>query len=85
MTEQAISEFDLHLFGEGNHNRIYDKLGAHPYSRGTAAGTRFAVWAPNAERVSVVGSFNGWDGNAHVMRPRGSSGIWELAVADIGD
>ena len=84
MTEQAISEFDLHLFGEGNHNRIYDKLGAHPYSRGTAAGTRFAVWAPNAERVSVVGSFNGWDGNAHVMRPRGSSGIWELAVADIG-
>jgi 1,4-alpha-glucan branching enzyme len=85
LTEQAISEFDLHLFGEGNHNRIYDKLGAHPYSRGTAAGTRFAVWAPNAERVSVVGSFNGWDGNAHVMRPRGSSGIWELAVADIGD
>jgi 1,4-alpha-glucan branching enzyme len=68
LTEAAISDFDLHLFGEGNHQRIYDKLGAHPHSSGAARGTRFAVWAPNAERVSVVGAFNQWDGNAHVMR-----------------
>jgi 1,4-alpha-glucan branching enzyme len=85
LTEQSISDFDLHLFGEGNHQRIYEKLGAHPYTRGAASGTRFAVWAPNAERVSVVGSFNQWDGNAHVMRLRGRSGIWELSVADIGE
>ncbi len=84
MTELAISDFDLHLFGEGNHQRIYDKLGAHPYSSGAASGTRFAVWAPNAERVSVVGSFNRWDGNADVMRPRGSSGVWELSVPAVG-
>ncbi len=84
MTEQSISDFDLHLFGEGNHQRIYDKLGAHPYSSDAAAGTRFAVWAPNAERVSVVGSFNRWDGDAHVMRPRGNSGVWELSVPAVG-
>ena len=88
MTGQAISDFDLHLFGEGNHQRIYDRLGAHPCASGaasgTASGTRFAVWAPNADRVSVVGSFNQWDGNAHVMRPRGSSGVWELFVPAVG-
>jgi 1,4-alpha-glucan branching enzyme len=85
LTEAAISDFDLHLFGEGNHQRIYDKLGAHPHSNGAARGTRFAVWAPNAERVSVVGAFNQWDGNAHVMQSRGSSGIWELFVSGIGE
>ena len=85
MTEPAISEFDLHLFGEGNHQRIFDKLGAHPYASGAASGTRFAVWAPNAERVSVVGAFNQWDGNAHVMRARGTSGVWELSVPAIGE
>jgi 1,4-alpha-glucan branching enzyme len=85
LTEQAISDFDLHLFGEGNHQRIYERLGSHPYSRDAATGTRFAVWAPNAERVSVVGSFNQWNGDAHIMRPRGRSGIWELSVADIGE
>ena len=69
LTDQAITDFDLHLIGEGNHERIYEKLGAHPEARGT----RFAVWAPNAERVSVVGPFNQWDGEAHVMRPRGAS------------
>ncbi len=78
MTDQEISDFDLYLFGEGNHQRIYDKLGAHAVSSG-AAGTRFAVWAPNAERVSVVGPFNQWNGNAHVMQPRGRSGVWELS------
>jgi 1,4-alpha-glucan branching enzyme len=83
LTDHAISDFDLYLFGEGNHQRIYDKLGAHAVANG-AAGTRFAVWAPNAERVSVVGPFNHWDGNAHVMQSRGRSGVWELSVEGIG-
>jgi 1,4-alpha-glucan branching enzyme len=80
LTDQAITDFDLHLFGEGNHERIYEKLGAHPESWGA----RFAVWAPNADRVSVVGPFNHWDGRAHIMQPRGASGIWELGVPGIG-
>src|SRR5450631_506818 len=84
MTDQAITDFDLYLFGEGKHERIYDKLGAHPDPQGAAAGTRFAVWAPNAERVSVVGSFNRWDGSAHVMHSRASSGVWELVIPGIG-
>ena len=83
MTAAAITDFDLHLFGEGNHQRIYDKLGAHP-QRGGRTATRFAVWAPNAERVSVVGDFNRWDGDVHIMQTRGSSGVWELSVAEIG-
>src|SRR5271156_1766862 len=84
MTDTGFSDFDLYLFGEGRHERIYDKLGAHPYAGDGAAGTRFAVWAPNAERVSVVGAFNHWNGDAHVMHPRASSGIWELAIPAIG-
>jgi 1,4-alpha-glucan branching enzyme len=84
LTDKAITDFDLYLFGEGKHERIYDKLGAHPYGQGADAGTRFAVWAPNAERVGVVGPFNHWDGRAHVMHGRGSSGIWELAIPGIG-
>jgi len=86
LSDHAIGDFDLYLFGEGKHERIYDKLGAHPYAHGAGgaeSGTRFAVWAPNAERVSVVGAFNHWDGGTHVMRARGTSGIWELAIADV--
>ncbi|MFO1393864.1 MAG: 1,4-alpha-glucan branching protein GlgB [Steroidobacteraceae bacterium] len=79
-----ITDFDLYLFGEGNHHRIYLKLGAHPIELDGTPGTRFAVWAPNAERVSVVGSFNLWDGRRHAMQMRGSSGIWELFVPDVG-
>ena len=79
-----ITDFDLYLFGEGKHERIYEKLGAHLHDSEGAAGTRFAVWAPNAERVSVVGPFNQWNGDAHVMQPRGSSGVWELFVAGVG-
>ena len=79
-----LTEFDLHLFGEGNHHHIYYKLGAHPQVVDGVAGTRFAVWAPNAQRVSVVGSFNLWDGRKHAMQARGGSGIWELFVPGVG-
>jgi 1,4-alpha-glucan branching enzyme len=79
-----LSDFDLHLFGEGSHHAIYRKLGAHPSLRDGLVGTRFAVWAPNAERVSIVGPFNLWDGRRHAMQMRGSSGIWELFVPGIG-
>ncbi len=84
MTESGLTDFDLYLFGEGKHERIYEKLGAHPYSASQEAGTRFAVWAPNAERVSVVGAFNHWDGRTHVMHGRAASGIWELAIPGLG-
>ena len=79
-----LSDFDLHLFGEGNHHGIYHKLGAHPSVLDGLAGTRFAVWAPNAERVSIVGPFNLWDGRRHAMQMRGRSGIWELFVPGVG-
>jgi 1,4-alpha-glucan branching enzyme len=79
-----LSDFDLHLFGEGNHHGIYYKLGAHPVTLDGLAGTHFAVWAPNAERVSIVGSFNLWDGRRHAMQTRGASGIWELFIPDVG-
>ena len=81
MSDTQITDFDLYLFGEGTHQRIYEKLGAHLVGRD---GTRFAVWAPNAERVSVVGPFNQWNGDTHVMRGRASSGVWELFIPGIG-
>jgi 1,4-alpha-glucan branching enzyme len=74
---------DLHLFNEGSHFRIHDVLGAH-YVRDGDAGTHFGVWAPNAEGVSVIGDFNGWDTDRHPLEPRGNSGIWEGFVPDIG-
>src|SRR4030095_3549805 len=74
----------LHMFGEGNHHHIYYKLGAHPQEVDGVTGTRFAVWAPNAQRVSVVGSVNLWDGRKHAMQPRGTSGIWELFIPGVG-
>jgi 1,4-alpha-glucan branching enzyme len=76
----VLSDFDLHLFGEGNHFRLYEKLGAHVIEHEGAEGVCFAVWAPNAERVSVVGEFNQWDGRRHPMRPRGTSGLWEIFI-----
>jgi 1,4-alpha-glucan branching enzyme len=84
LTDTPLSDFDLYLFGEGKHERIYDKLGAHPSLRDGVDGTRFAVWAPNADRVSVVGHFNHWNGDADVLAPCGSSGIWQGFVAGIG-
>ena len=76
----VLGEMDLYLYGEGNHLNIYDKLGAHLITHQGVDGVSFAVWAPNATRVSVVGNFNDWDGRRHKMRPRGSSGIWELFI-----
>jgi len=80
-----LSDFDLHLFGEGRHYGIYHKFGAHPRVRDGVAGIHFAVWAPNAKRVSVVGDFNMWDGRKHAMQARGGSGVWELFVPGIGE
>jgi 1,4-alpha-glucan branching enzyme len=77
---RVLSDYDLYLFGEGKHTRIYDKLGGHPMTMGTTAGVHFAVWAPNAQRVSVVGDFNGWDGRVHAMRKLGPSGVWEIFI-----
>ena len=79
-SSKVITEYDLYLFGEGNHTRIYDKLGAHPLTIDGVAGVHFAVWAPNAQRVSVVGDFNNWDGRKHPMLLLGASGVWDVLV-----
>jgi 1,4-alpha-glucan branching enzyme len=81
----SISGFDLHLFGEGRHWHAHRMLGAHPETRDGIAGVRFAVWAPAAERVSVVGDFNHWDGRVHPMSVHGSSGVWELFIPGLAD
>ena len=75
-----ITEFDLHLFGEGKHHHAWRFLGAHLAEIDGIRGARFAVWAPHVRRISVVGDFNGWDGRRHPMRCRGKSGIWELFI-----
>jgi len=72
-----LSEDDVYLFNEGSHFRLYDKLGSHAVERDGEPGVYFAVWAPNAECVSVIGDFNGWNCDAHYLRSRGDSGIWE--------
>jgi len=76
----TLSEYDLFLFGEGRLHQGYRMLGAQPMDSLGIAGVRFAVWAPNAERVSVVGDFNRWDGRVHPMRSLGSSGVWEIFI-----
>ena len=78
-----IPDFDLHLFSEGRHRHAYRILGAHVHAVDEVTGILFAVWAPNAERVSVVGEFNQWDGRRHPMRVRGGSGVWELFIPDL--
>ncbi|MBI1750880.1 MAG: 1,4-alpha-glucan branching protein GlgB [Acidobacteria bacterium] len=80
-----LTDFDLHLIGEGTHFEKYEKLGAHVRQVNGTRGAHFAVWAPNARRVSVVGDFNLWDGRAHPMRPRGMSGIWELFLPGLDE
>jgi 1,4-alpha-glucan branching enzyme len=72
-----LTEDDIYLFNEGNHFRLYEKLGAHGVDKGEIQGTYFAVWAPNAAQASVMGDFNGWNKRSHPLRPRGQSGIWE--------
>jgi len=81
----TLGELDLYLFNEGNEHRLYDKLGAHFRVIDGVAGVAFAVWAPTARRVSVVGNFNRWDGRYHPMRPLGASGVWELFVPGLGE
>jgi 1,4-alpha-glucan branching enzyme len=82
--DTVLTEEDLYLFNEGSHVRLYEKLGAHPGLLRDVEGTYFGVWAPAAERVSVVGDFNAWHGGRHRLRPRGSSGIWEGFVPGVG-
>jgi 1,4-alpha-glucan branching enzyme len=80
-----LSDFDLQLLGEGNHYQSYEKLGAHLMTVNGVEGVHFAVWAPNAKRVSVIGDFNRWDGRRHPTRVLGGSGIWELFVPGLGE
>jgi 1,4-alpha-glucan branching enzyme len=79
-----LTEDDIYLFNEGSHYRQYDKLGAHPLSVDGDEGTYFAVWAPNARKVAVIGEFNGWNRSSHQLRERGQSGIWEGFIPDVG-
>jgi 1,4-alpha-glucan branching enzyme len=79
-----LSDDDLFLFNEGSHFRLYNKLGAHPVTVDGTAGTYFAVWAPDAEKVFVIGDFNNWDKASHPMVPRGQSGIWDVFIPGVG-
>lgn len=80
--EVQLTDYDIHLFGEGNHHRIYEKLGAHVIEQNGVKGVYFAVWAPNARNVSVLGDFNSWDGREHQMRKRQNM-IWEIFIPDL--
>ncbi len=82
---QVLTEFDIHLFAEGTHYRAWEKLGAHRMTIGSVEGVHFAVWAPNAQRVSVIGDLNRWDGRAHVMRRIVPAGIWEIFIPELPD
>ncbi|NNU80990.1 1,4-alpha-glucan branching protein GlgB [Halovulum dunhuangense] len=81
----VLGEMDEYLLGEGTHARLWTALGAHVMTHEGVDGTHFAVWAPNASRVSVVGDFNGWNGRRHILRRRGASGIWEIFMPGLGE
>ncbi|MGW4383621.1 GlgB N-terminal domain-containing protein, partial [Kitasatospora sp. NPDC004531] len=81
----TLGELDLHLISEGRHEQLWHALGSHVRTVEGVAGTSFAVWAPNAVGVRLIGSFNHWDGTAHPMRSLGSSGVWELFVPGLGE
>lgn len=83
MPSPYITDFDLYLFNEGSHHKIYEKLGAHPHTVNGRRGTHFAVWAPSAKSVSVVCNYNYWDGRSHPMQPVGCSGVWTVFIPDI--
>ncbi len=83
MATATLTDFDLHLWNEGSHYRAYEKLGAHPAERNGTPGTRFAVWAPNADQVSVIGDWNGWRAGADRLHPVASSGVWEGFVPGV--
>jgi 1,4-alpha-glucan branching enzyme len=82
---QVLTDYDLHLIGEGSHYKKYEKLGAHLIEMGGVTGVHFAVWAPNAGSVSVIGDFNAWDGRRHPMRLLVGSGIWEIFIPGLGE
>jgi 1,4-alpha-glucan branching enzyme len=77
-----LTDFDIYLFNEGNHHTIYEKMGAHPIEVEGIQGVYFAVWAPNARNVSIVGNFNNWDGRKHQMRKM-QGGVWDLFIPDL--
>jgi 1,4-alpha-glucan branching enzyme len=79
-----LTDYDLYLLGEGNHHHLYEKLGAHVIDHDGAKGTHFAVWAPNAREVCVIGDFNDWQPRQHYLNSRGSSGIWEGFIPQVG-
>ena len=82
IARSLLSPFDLHLFNEGTHSHLYEKLGAHLSD--DPEGAWFAVWAPNADAVSVIADFNGWNRSANMLVPREQSGIWEGFIPGIG-
>ncbi len=84
MSTPALTDYDVYLWSEGSHYRAYEKLGAHLAERDGVAGTQFAVWAPDAVRVSVLGDFNGWRPGANPMSPMDSTGVWEAFVPGVG-
>ncbi|WP_422372319.1 1,4-alpha-glucan branching protein GlgB [Hoeflea sp.] len=79
----VLGEMDEHLISEGAHRRLWRTLGARPMTHEGIEGVTFAVWAPNARRISVIGDFNDWDGRRHPMRPRGATGVWELFIPNL--
>lgn len=81
----VLGSMDEHLISEGTHRRLWEVLGAHIVTHEGVSGVHFAVWAPNARRVSLIGDFNQWDGRRHPMRGRGSTGVWEIFVPDLGE
>src|ERR1700687_1027859 len=81
---QWLTDYDLYLFGEGTHHRAYEKMGAHLGEMDGQRGVYFAVWAPNAEAVSVIGDFNAWNPRSNPLHVRPAAGIWEGFVPDIG-
>ena len=81
----TLTDFDIYLFNAGDHHRIYEKLGAHYADVNGVGGVQFAVWAPSARSVSVIGGFNNWDRRSHAMRVLGSSGIWEIFIPGLAE